>query len=358
MTSGVLFGASLLLLLAVRVNARPDSAEHAANGRHGLRDGLRYIRDHKALLPLITVVGLSEMCFSGPVGAGLVLLADERGWSTSGMGWIASAFSIGATAASLLLTVRATIARAGQAIGLSLLVTAAATAALGNAGTLVAAIVFSGLVGVASGLTMAVTGGLVQTVVDPDYLGRVTSVTTLFTLGLSPVLFPAVGFTVDLWGAAVFFTGCGGICLLAAIVALTARSVRDARLSPPGAVGSVGDLTACRRLPGRVARAQPCRGRNDVVPGGLSRKGVIDHGESFRGRGRQLPGAGQQPGAVLPVARPAPRARRLADRTRRGHPGSVPGVRRRGLDRHAAGRPAGRGAAGRRMKRCGVGGRW
>ncbi|MEV6928295.1 MFS transporter [Dactylosporangium sp. NPDC051485] len=234
-TSGVLFAASLLLLFTVRVTARPDSAEHTANGRHGLRDGLRYIRGHKALMPLIAVVGLSEMCFSGPVGAGLVLLADERGWSTSGMGWIASAFSIGATGASLLLTVGATIPRAGQTIGLSLLVTAAATAALGNAGTLVAAIVFSGLVGVASGVTMAVTGALVQTVVDPDYLGRVTSVTTLFTLGLSPVLFPAVGFIVDLWGSAVFFTGCGGICLLAAIVALTARAVRDARLSSPAA---------------------------------------------------------------------------------------------------------------------------
>lgn len=33
---------------------------------------------------------------------------------------------------------------------------------------------------------MTVTSALVQTVVHPDYLGRVTSVTTLCTLGLAP----------------------------------------------------------------------------------------------------------------------------------------------------------------------------
>lgn len=48
-------------------------------------------------------------------------------------------------------------------------------------------------------------GALVQTATDPRYLGRVTSVTTLCTLGLAPVLFPAVGITVELWGAATFF---------------------------------------------------------------------------------------------------------------------------------------------------------
>ncbi|WP_371933934.1 hypothetical protein [Streptomyces sp. KL115B] len=57
------------------------------------------------LAPLVTAIGLSEMCFSGPVAAGLVLLADERVWGAAVMGWIASAFSVGAAAAALLLAV-------------------------------------------------------------------------------------------------------------------------------------------------------------------------------------------------------------------------------------------------------------
>jgi MFS family permease len=214
--AGALFGASLVLLLAVRVR---DTAPTATPG---LRAGWRYLRRHRTLLPLVTVVGLSEMCFSGPVAAGLVLLADERGWGAAGMAWIAGAFSAGGAVASLVLTVRSAVPRAGFTIPAALLVTAATTAALGLAGGLPLAVGFGAATGLASGITMTLTSALVQTVVEPGYLGRVTAVTTLFTLGLAPVLFPAVGFVVQRWGAAAFFAGCGGVCLAAGGVALLA----------------------------------------------------------------------------------------------------------------------------------------
>ncbi|MFF3838227.1 hypothetical protein [Streptomyces sp. NPDC001930] len=50
------------------------------------------------------------------------------------------------------------------------------------------------------------------------------------TLDLAPALFPDVGFTVDRWRAAVFFTGCGGICLLAAALGITFLVFRRAEL--------------------------------------------------------------------------------------------------------------------------------
>ncbi|WP_432167061.1 MFS transporter [Streptomyces sp. bgisy031] len=231
--AGVLFAASLVLLLTIRMRPlTPGSDEQPVPGtaRQDLIDGLRYIRRHRMLAPLITVIGLSEMCFSGPVGAGLVLLADERGWGAAGMGWIASAFSIGGATAGLLLTVSARIPRAGLVMSGALFVTAAGTVALGHAPSLPAAVLFGALVGLTSGITMAVTSALVQTEVDPHYLGRVTAVTTLGTLGLAPVLFPAVGITVDRWGAAAFFTGCGGICLLAGTLGITFSVLRRAEL--------------------------------------------------------------------------------------------------------------------------------
>ena len=64
---------------------------------------------------------------------------------------------------------------------------------------------------------------------EPRYLGRVTSVTTLGTLGLSPLLFPLTGLAAALWGTAAFFTGCGAVCLLAAATALS-RPLRGASL--------------------------------------------------------------------------------------------------------------------------------
>ncbi|MFG3430221.1 MFS transporter [Streptomyces californicus] len=232
-TAGTLFALSLAVLLTVRVSALPPTDRRAA-GRAELRDGLRYVRRHRVLAPLVTVIGLSEMCFSGPVAAGLVLLADERGWGAAGMGWIASAFSVGAAVAALLLTVRARVPRAGPVMSGALCVTAAGAVALGHAPALPSAVAFGGLIGLANGVTATVTGALVQTETDPRYLGRVTSVTTLCSLGLAPVLFPLVGVTVAVWGAAMFFTMCGGICLVAALFSVSAPALRRAELHGPG----------------------------------------------------------------------------------------------------------------------------
>ncbi|MFJ5892483.1 MFS transporter [Streptomyces californicus] len=232
-TAGTLFALSLAVLLTVRVSALPPTDRQAA-GRAELRDGLRYVRRHRVLAPLVAVIGLSEMCFSGPVAAGLVLLADERGWGAAGMGWIASAFSVGAAAAALLLTARARVPRAGPVLSGALCVTAAGAVALGHAPALPSAVAFGGLIGLANGITATVTGALVQTETDPRYLGRVTSVTTLCSLGLAPVLFPLVGVTVAVWGAAMFFTVCGGICLVAALFSVSAPALRRAELHGPG----------------------------------------------------------------------------------------------------------------------------
>ncbi|WP_405903084.1 MFS transporter [Streptomyces sp. NBC_00656] len=230
--AGALFAISLALLLTVRVSPLPSVRQHTSAGRE-LSDGLRYIRHHRMLAPLVTVIGLSEMCFSGPVAAGLVLLADERGWGAAGMGWIASAFSIGAAAAALLLTVWARIPRAGLAMSGALFLTAVGAIALGHARSLPFAVAFGALIGLTNGVTATVTGALIQTETDPRYLGRVTAVTTLCALGLAPVLFPLVGVTVAVWGAAMFFTVCGGICLIAAVFGISVSVLRRAELWDP-----------------------------------------------------------------------------------------------------------------------------
>lgn len=185
--AGVLFALSLVTLLTLRISSSTGVSQRGSVW-HELGDGLRYVRRHRMLAPLVTVIGLSEMCFSGPVATGLVLLADERGWGASGMGWIASAFSVGAAASAVLLTASTRIPRAGLAMCGALLVTAAGAVALGHAPSLSIAVMFGFLIGLTSGFTTTVTGAFVQTETDPRYLGRVTSVTTLCTLGLAPVL--------------------------------------------------------------------------------------------------------------------------------------------------------------------------
>ncbi|MFD6334653.1 MFS transporter [Streptomyces niveus] len=232
--AGALFVVSLVLLLAVRVCPLPPrdvpEAADASTPRQEFRDGMRYLRANRRVSSLVLVIGLAEMCFSGPVGTGLVLLADERDWGTATAGWILSAFSVGGAAASLLLSVVRRVPRAGLTLSCALLLTAALVVATGNAPTAGLSIGLGALLGTASGAAMVVSNALLQKETDPRYLGRVTSVMTLCTLGLSPLLYPLVGLVAASWGTGAFFTGCGLVCVLAAGVALLVRPVRTATL--------------------------------------------------------------------------------------------------------------------------------
>ncbi|WP_344659781.1 MFS transporter [Catenulispora subtropica] len=77
--AGVLFGASLVMLLMLRIP--PVAAEAGAGLLGQFREGLRYVRHHTRLRRLVVVIALSELCFSGPVAAAAVLLVAERQWS-------------------------------------------------------------------------------------------------------------------------------------------------------------------------------------------------------------------------------------------------------------------------------------
>jgi MFS family permease len=224
---GVLFGVSLGLLTAVRTGPvagarrRPLSAD--------LREGLRYLRGNGRLRRLVWVIALGEMCFSGPLFAGLVLLADERGWSAAALGWILAAFSVGGAVSALTMAVARHVAGARVVLAGALLVTAVVVAVLGRIGSPGTAIALGALLGAVSGVAMVVGNALLQKEAEPRYLGRVTSVTTLCTLGLSPLLYPLTGLVAAAWGTATFFAACGVICVLAAATALT-PPLRGARL--------------------------------------------------------------------------------------------------------------------------------
>ena len=255
--AGALFAVSLVLLRAMRLRPAasppapahepgPRLAAHVGRGpgtaarpqpdpmpstryrsptkkQRDLRDGLRYLRRERSLLPLVAVIGLGDMCFSGPVGTGLVLLADERGWSAGVLGATLSAFSVGGAVSGLGLTAVGKVPRPGPIMAASLVAAGILVAATGLAPSAGLAIGFSGALGLVSGVASVVGAGELQTRTDPRYLGRVTAVTTLCTLGLSPIVLPVAGIVSARWGTGVFFLGCGVVCLIAAAIAVVVR---------------------------------------------------------------------------------------------------------------------------------------
>ncbi|WP_405619109.1 MFS transporter [Streptomyces sp. NBC_01508] len=235
--AGALFAVSLVLLIAVRMTPLPahtgtgtDDAAVGAGPWRELTDGLRYIRRHRVLGPLMLVIALCELGFVGPLNLGLVLLAQERGWGAGGMGWIVGAFGTGAGAASLLLAVRARLPRAGLVLCLSVVAGALAIGAVAFVPTVALAAVAGLCVGLLAGLGGGLCGALTQTVTEPGYLGRVTSVATLFTLGIAPLSYPVTGAAVGLWGTGPVFAVSAAVCAAGGALGLAFTALRRAEL--------------------------------------------------------------------------------------------------------------------------------
>ncbi|MFI0985288.1 MFS transporter [Streptomyces exfoliatus] len=231
--AGLLFAFSLPLLLALRLSPLPSDDGQPRERTTALRDltdGLRYIRRHRVLGPLTIVIALSDLGFVGPLNVGLALLSDQRGWGAAGIGWVLAGFGTGAGAASLVLTVRGRVPRAGRMLSWTIALGAVSIGALAYVPGLPAAVAVSVAIGLLAGLSGALCGALTQTECDPAYLGRVTSVTTFFSLGVAPLSFPLTGAAVGLWGPAPVFTASAAVCALGGLYGLSVKALRRAEM--------------------------------------------------------------------------------------------------------------------------------
>lgn len=229
--AALLVGVSLPLLLAVRVGpSAPDDATGRSAALTELRDGLRHIRRDAVLRPLVIAAALSDLGFVGPMNLGLTVLAQERGWGSSGMGWVVAGFGTGAGAASLLLTWRGWVPRAGAVAGVTTLLSAAAIGSLAQVTSVAAATGVALCIGLLAGLAGALCGALTQTAAGPAYVGRVTAASTLVGFGVAPLTFPVVGWAADRWGTGHVFAVCASVSALGGVLALCVQPLRRAEL--------------------------------------------------------------------------------------------------------------------------------
>ncbi|WP_306329131.1 MFS transporter [Streptomyces venezuelae] len=229
--AGALFALSLPLLLALRLRPLTGEAVKENGTAYGdLVDGLRYLRGHRVLGPLMIVIALSDLGFVGPLNVGLALLSDQRGWGASGIGWVLAGFGVGAGGASLVLGVKGRVPRAGAVLGWTMTLGAASIGALAFVPLLPVAVAVALSIGLFAGLSGSLCGALVQTECDPAYLGRVSAVSGLVSLGLAPLTFPLTGAAIGLWGVGPVYAVSAAVCALAGVYGLSVRAVRRAEL--------------------------------------------------------------------------------------------------------------------------------
>lgn len=94
----------------------------------------------------------------------------------------------------------------------------------------VPSVALAAAVAVCVGLFAGLGGALTQTVTDPAYLGRVTSVSTLFTHAIAPLGYPVTGAAVAVWGTGPVFVTSAVVCASGAVAGLAFTRLRRAEL--------------------------------------------------------------------------------------------------------------------------------
>jgi hypothetical protein len=146
------------------------------------------------------------------------------------MGWVLAGFGAGAGLASLLLAVRGRLPHAGRVAGYAILAGCVAIGALAFVPRLAPAVAVALVIGLLAGLSGALCGALLQTHADPAYLGRVTSVAGLVSLGVAPLTMPLSAAAVGAWGTGPVFVVSAAVCGLGGVVVLGVRELRRAEL--------------------------------------------------------------------------------------------------------------------------------
>jgi MFS family permease len=246
-----LFAVSVVLLAMTRMALPEEDApgQHVRGAESSsglsvwadLKAGIRLIRGYRTLTTLLIVVFVAEMGFSGPMIAGVPLLANETGWGVRTVGWVLGGFGLGAAAGAGFLLWRKNVHHTGfvalsglTAMGLSV-VGLGLLPALGL--PVSASFVAAGLLGLTSGLGAGFYGTLVTSAVlqlaPTGQIGRVMSALSFSSLAAVPVTYALTGLLTDVSNARVPFLIGGLLILLVAALALANPELRQLTIDRP-----------------------------------------------------------------------------------------------------------------------------
>jgi MFS family permease len=200
-----------------------------------LRAGIRLIRGYRTLATLLTVVFVAELGFSGPMIAGVPLLANETGWGVRTVGWVLGGFGFGAAAGAGFLLWRRNIRHTGFVALFGLTAMGFSVVGLGLLPALElptsASLVAAGLLGLSSGLGAGFYGTLVTSAVlqlaPTGQIGRVMGALSFSSLAAVPITYALTGLLTEVSNARVPFLIGGLLILLVATLAFANPELRQ-----------------------------------------------------------------------------------------------------------------------------------
>lgn len=199
-------------------------------------DASAALRRDPVLKCILLLAAGMNVGFTGPVTAGLPMLAAANRWGPGGAGLLLGGFGLGAAAAGLSLVFVRRIPHAGWTVLAGVAAMGTALAAIGFVETFPVALAATVVLGVSSGVFGTVVHAIVMTRTPQAELGRVMALLSLSVEGVVPISYAATGVLAARFGVpATFLTG-GCVILVTTALACSRRRLRSCQLTDPAAV--------------------------------------------------------------------------------------------------------------------------
>ncbi|MEU7096098.1 MFS transporter [Kitasatospora aureofaciens] len=233
-TCTVLFALALGTFLAAHLPGRSSPTADGPKARSVDPTGIRYVLGRPQLRVLAVVIACLNFTVMGCFNVGLPLLVELRGWTSTTYGIIEACFGAGAIAGSLALAMRRPARNPVLTAACFLAIQPPLLAAVGLVPNTVAVCVASAAVGLALGPAGSILVALIQTGTDRAYIGRVVSVVSFTSAGLTPVSYLAFAAVADIAGTPIAFVANAAIaaCAAAAMFRPSSRTAPSEDTAP------------------------------------------------------------------------------------------------------------------------------
>jgi len=221
--NGVSYLSLIAAMLIVRLNPTVERKSRQSHVWQELKDGVRYVRQHRSIRAVLVIIALASVFGRGALEM-MPAFADAvyRGGSAA-LAILTSAIGAGAIVTGLALSrgtgwLTINVVRTAAAVGGALITV------LGFLQSFYAAVVIVAALGVILSLCGVGSQILIQTLVDDEVRGRVSSIWGMVAFGGTALGGLAVGFAATIWGLQNAVIVSGMLCLVAAALSAVRRN--------------------------------------------------------------------------------------------------------------------------------------
>lgn len=211
--NGISFLAVIIALLLIKTNHGPKKNAKSALIKD-LADGLRFIKNSRAILILISIVAATSLFGVSYITLMPIFANDILKVGAKGLGMLMSASGIGALIAALVLARLGDFKYKGKLLILSTLIFSISLTVFALSKAYLLSLIALTLIGWGSVTAIAIINTLLQINVGDEFRGRVMSVFMFTFAGFMPFGNLIAGSLAHLWGVSQAVSICGIICTL------------------------------------------------------------------------------------------------------------------------------------------------